>query len=347
MLCFVLPKWVINRIDKARRTFLWGSSNRNGRGVSLCNWQLVCMPKRYGGLGLPDMHVWNMALVLRWWWNGTRDTESIWHEILIKIRIQSIHSAGPLIWSKRGSFFWCQLVQLRPMFDWSTNWRVGNGTSISYYFDRWGEDTLAALGSRQPYAAISIREANELNPELCSNLIFNDELDILNWNWSSTGLYTAKSFYLVMMTGGRMLCLFHKIWKYAIPPSVRIFMRLLLQCKILTGDVMQRRNFNCQLNCTMCTSGCLETALHLLFLCPYAIGIWHRVSSYPGTEIVQLEDSVQGTWLKSEKIPTTKHARKRWRVFFSCTCWAIWRNRNLRIFEGKRVPMDVVADWVV
>ena len=35
MICFKLPKWVLARIDKARRTFLWGKSRDQTRGISL------------------------------------------------------------------------------------------------------------------------------------------------------------------------------------------------------------------------------------------------------------------------------------------------------------------------
>lgn len=51
MTCFVLPKWVINRIDVVRRRFLWDKPIGNKRGVSLLNWGLVCTPKSCGGLG--------------------------------------------------------------------------------------------------------------------------------------------------------------------------------------------------------------------------------------------------------------------------------------------------------
>lgn len=37
MTCFLLPKWVIDRIDKARRSFLWAKTNGHSRAISLCN----------------------------------------------------------------------------------------------------------------------------------------------------------------------------------------------------------------------------------------------------------------------------------------------------------------------
>lgn len=51
MICFIIPKWVLSRIDKARRAFLWGNSEGGGQHISLCNWNLVCIPKEWGGIG--------------------------------------------------------------------------------------------------------------------------------------------------------------------------------------------------------------------------------------------------------------------------------------------------------
>lgn len=68
--CFVLPKWVINRIDLIRRRFLWGRMEGQGRGVSLMNWDLVCTPKQCGGLGAPNLEIRNIFLIMRWWWKA-------------------------------------------------------------------------------------------------------------------------------------------------------------------------------------------------------------------------------------------------------------------------------------
>lgn len=45
MICFRLPKWVICRIDRARRRCLWGTYGKQGNGISLCNWSMATLPK--------------------------------------------------------------------------------------------------------------------------------------------------------------------------------------------------------------------------------------------------------------------------------------------------------------
>jgi hypothetical protein len=34
MTSFALPKWVLNRIDQIRRSFLWGRPQQQGKGIS-------------------------------------------------------------------------------------------------------------------------------------------------------------------------------------------------------------------------------------------------------------------------------------------------------------------------
>lgn len=148
MICFIIPKWVISRIDKARRAFLWGKPATRNRHISLCNWNLVCIPKEWGGLGISDLHLRNISLVLRWWWKSYDEPGSLWSMTVARIRTQQIHTIGPIIWSKRGSFFWVHLVGLRNMFDKVTEWDVGNGERIFFWYDSWASTPLVELGSR-------------------------------------------------------------------------------------------------------------------------------------------------------------------------------------------------------
>lgn len=77
MACFRLPKWVINRIDKIRRDFLWRKNDGSANGVSLTNWQSACLPKIWGGLGIPDLEIRNLALLIRWWWRLYDEPDSL------------------------------------------------------------------------------------------------------------------------------------------------------------------------------------------------------------------------------------------------------------------------------
>lgn len=261
-----------------------------------------------GGLGLPDLHRKNVSLIIRWWWRGYTQKDSMWGSIMIRIRWQGVYVDGPTLWSRVGSFFWVQLISVKHYFDWATSWVVGNGRTVSYWYDNWGIGCLAQTGTRQINASMSVRQAAQ-NPALMhdQDLLFNEESDELQWNWGPT--YSAKAVYVLLMGGGRIAWPFKQIWKYHIPPTVRIFIHLLLLGKILTRDVMQRRNFNCPLHCELCNGIAQESAIHLFFECNYAIQTWSKVVHAAAIPFPSVQESMQHTWITST--PRSKVERKK------------------------------------
>lgn len=298
---------------------------------------------------MPDLHIRNISLTLRWWWKLYNEPESLWTVYVTRIRWQGVFSLGPMLWSKTGSFFWSQLITLKGLFNWSTTWIIGNGESIY----QWGPFPLKQTGSRQQLHAISLQEAFSDSytislPESHNPPTLNDSDDELIWRWSPNGKYSASSIYTVMIGAGLVAWRFTGIWKFSIPPSIKIFLYLLLRDKLLTKEVMLRRQFNCNGSCVLCDSAQLESAVHLFFQCQFAIKIWDGIAVYLGNQIRVDADSVELTWIRSA-IPFRhrRTARMRWQVFFPAVCWAIWRQRNLKIFEEKLLPVDVIIQWII
>lgn len=108
MSCFRLPKWVIQKIDKIRRSFLWAKPSKGKRGISLTNWEEACISKREGGMGIIDLNFFNIALLLRWWWKALADENFLWSLTIQQLRRRGNSRNGPLIWMVNGCFFWNQ-----------------------------------------------------------------------------------------------------------------------------------------------------------------------------------------------------------------------------------------------
>lgn len=143
MSSFLLPKWVINRLDKIRRGFLWGKIG-NKRGISLINWRAVCLPKQNGGMGGGNLMFRNWALLLRWWWKLYRHPNSLWAQTAIPIRSLTPRKSHN-IWMCQGSFFWMQLLKFKLIFDSCTSWIIGTGAAMSYWFDAWTNPIMASM----------------------------------------------------------------------------------------------------------------------------------------------------------------------------------------------------------
>jgi hypothetical protein len=77
---FPAQKWLLKRIDKLRRSFLWKGNIPefcNG-GHCLINWPTTCLPKNREALGILDLERFARALRLRWLWLRCQVKEKAW-----------------------------------------------------------------------------------------------------------------------------------------------------------------------------------------------------------------------------------------------------------------------------
>lgn len=339
MASFLLPKWVVDRIDKIRRDFLWRQSE-DRRGISLLNWDAVCLPKENGGLGGANLKLRNWALLLRWWWRLYKQPDSMWGQTIIAIRS---FPQLPRIWIQQGSFFWMQLLRLKPLFNRCTRWVIGLGTEISYWFDPWMQPTMDQLAEPQPHnRRWSLRESCQRGQSL--PIQFNNDQDRLTWELSITGIYSAKSCYHSLVRIGKTEWQFDYTWRLKIPPTVQLFAFLLLKGKILTHDVLLRRGISCDLRCVTCQFCRFETAMHLMFQCEYAARMWRCLAAMVGCRLLYMGHDTRTTFTSSWNQCRGTLTRKKWGVLFLAGCWHLWLERNQRVFHGKSKDARWVAD---
>jgi hypothetical protein len=81
MTAFQEQKWLIKKIDRMRRSFLWrGETPDKVYGEhSIINWPMTCRPKEKGGLGILDLERFARALRLHWLWFQWKHTERAWN----------------------------------------------------------------------------------------------------------------------------------------------------------------------------------------------------------------------------------------------------------------------------
>ena len=64
---FKIPKKVVQKIVSIQRNFLWGGHHEASK-IPWVKWDIVCLPKNKGGLGIKDLSKFNEALLDKWGW---------------------------------------------------------------------------------------------------------------------------------------------------------------------------------------------------------------------------------------------------------------------------------------
>jgi len=60
----ILPQEIITKINQLCRNFLWGGIADYKKPPPI-SWDIVCTPKKYGGLGLKNLTAWNKACIAK------------------------------------------------------------------------------------------------------------------------------------------------------------------------------------------------------------------------------------------------------------------------------------------
>ena len=67
------------------------------RKAHLVNWEVVCVDKKKGGLGLRKLALLNKALLSKWIWRFACDKENLWKKvILVKYGQEALGWSGGL-----------------------------------------------------------------------------------------------------------------------------------------------------------------------------------------------------------------------------------------------------------
>ena len=173
------------------------------------------------------------------------------------------------------------------------------------------------------------------------------------WLANSSGIFSCKTAF-ASLRGDNSLPLNYpakSIWKLRIPIKVKIFIWLLVSDKISVHTNLQKRRPYHYLSpgwCVMCKKD-NETIDHLFLTCDFSLRPWGKILQEFGRDWViprfatDLLSLGQGFLLqKKEKIL--------WKLAITATFWAIWLERNHRIFEEVVESLeslwDIIKLWV-
>ena len=266
MQCHALPIKTCSAIDKLNRDFLWGSTQEK-RKLHLVNWNVVTLPKLYGGLGIFQMRARNEALLAKLCWRIAINPEALWAKTLIK-KYFSGSSVGR---KKNCSCIWAACRKGGTIFLQGLKWTIYNGRSVNFWSDFWLSLGLIRSLIEGPLAsqedALTVWDVKELGVANLSLQLLefiiqaisatpfanNAELhDSPVWAFSKNGDFSLSAAY-VMAKGLNPLNLCTSpiswIWKIKSSPRIIFFLWLVGHNSIPTCEVLGSRGFTLDTCC--------------------------------------------------------------------------------------------------
>jgi len=135
MSVFHLPKTLIREINAMMGKFWW-SFKDNFNKISWMSWKRMGRNKNIGGLGYRDLECFNMAMLVKQCWRLLK-----WPDSLVAcVMREKYHPSVDFLDSnigRRPSFVWRSIWQTKPLLQEGLMWRVGNGSKIKLWEDKW------------------------------------------------------------------------------------------------------------------------------------------------------------------------------------------------------------------
>ena len=183
-----------------------------------------------------------------------------------------------------------------------------------------------------------------------NNVQLNQALeDTRLWLPDSSHTFTSKSAFnkLRETLNSNVFSPFKLIWKSPIPHKIKVFIWLVALGRVNTCDVLQKKRPSSTLYpswCVMCKSE-TETVDHLFIHCSYASRIWCKILHTSGLYWVvpgscyRLLSGQAGYFRGQEK-------KIIFNQFLVATLWAIWGERNNRIFQDSSSSVEELWDKI-
>jgi hypothetical protein len=213
-----IPPGTLKFINKLERGFVWAAKESASGAKCKVNWEAVCRPKRYGGLGVPHLDKFATALRLRWPWLEWKDESKIW-----------AGSGNP-----------CNEKDME-IFYAATTITLGNGRKTPFWNALWLEGKtpkdiapkIYELCKKKNWKVSQALQDDEwirklsgeaaLSIEHLTQFVQLDEHveDDIVWKLTGNGQYSAASAYKLQFLGLIESSMYKFVWKAWAPPKVK------------------------------------------------------------------------------------------------------------------------------
>uniref|UniRef100_J3L0J0 CCHC-type domain-containing protein n=1 Tax=Oryza brachyantha TaxID=4533 RepID=J3L0J0_ORYBR len=338
------PKWIIKKVDKHRRAFLWKGEDPDKvhNGSSLVNWHTVCRR-----LGILDLEKFARALRIRWLWMRWTDDSKPWvqfeipcdemDKILFKAATEIILGDG-----RKAQFWSDNWLQNRSLQTLAPNlYRLAKRKQTSVHSTMENNSWLSSL--RQLTSMQEIDELVTLGgiPQI-ANLIHITP-DTIRWKLTTNDTYSSKSAYEMQFIGSNTTVCYDKLWKAECEPKHRQLGWLILHKRTLTANNLLRRHWPFNWICSLCGE-VFEDTTHLFKECSYTRETWNQLCLWgKHNTLLLLNNKTLKEWWRSFCEIKPKSLQKNLIRSLITTWWHIWIERNSRVFNSQHNTAIKVA----
>ncbi|KAK3212709.1 hypothetical protein Dsin_017415 [Dipteronia sinensis] len=251
---FRLPKTLIIEIHRLCNRFWWGSIDKDMK-LNWCSWSRLCKHKMDGGLGFRDLEAFNRALLANQCWRILKSPNSLAAKVLKGCYFKHI-SFMEAKNRPASSFIWRSLCWGKEVLEKGLRWRVGDGTSIRVYTDKWipRQSTFKIMSLPSLGVGIHTTVDHLFSPSggwdnrLLEQSFSEDDVkaiqsipvgsrrcgDSLIWHYTDTGAFPVKSGYWVARNMEEQPCSsnsglnnsnswWKRLWNLKIPLKIKLF----------------------------------------------------------------------------------------------------------------------------
>jgi len=241
----------------------------------LVAWEVVTKEKEEGGLGIRRMRDLNTAYLMKLGWRLHVEDTTLWARILI----DKDGRGGDLLTSNAKLFScsnaWRGTMETFKLTKQGMGIAVGDGRHTQFWNHRWlegktlVEQSIMAVPDDQlhhrvcdywsstggwDWAQFETFLPNGLLQRIASYELAQEEVgDQALWIADSSGRFTIKSaLKLIRISEGTTAVNWKWIWKMWLPQRIKMFLWLILHCKVLTNEERFRRQMSTNPGCALC-----------------------------------------------------------------------------------------------
>ncbi len=378
MSLFKLPAGVARKLIRLQRDFLWGWG-ADGRKIAWVSWNLACKPREFGGLGIIDPKLFNLALLGKWIWRLGSVEVGLWKEVLLS-KYGGWRSLGAEGTDRSCSLWWKDLKEVWSAEGWgrsfedSFDWKVGVGKDIYFWKDRWlkgealknvfprlfsissnKEAKLLECGNwsngrwvwklawRRSFFEWESQMAEQLGQLLVGVGVVPGEADSWVWKAGDPQSFSVSSAYKFIRkdTQADSVPVFRKLWRSKAVPSAALLAWRVLENKLATRVNLSRRGVQLEsLRCVLCGKE-EESCSHLFFGCTFAWRVWCLCYRWLGALFVAHIEP-RFNFDQFRLFLPSKTGSSVWNTIWIGVVSEIWSHRNTIIFKGGVVDVSEV-----